>query len=193
MYPVEVFDHNGKTIVIHQDCDEWNNPRDWDNLGVMIHWHPDYLLGDMTLKDFDAELDYRRPRHEVVARYLRMVHGATVVLPLNLLDHSGLHMWAGGNSTHWSDPGGWDSGQVGWIFDTPETRKLIGTPLDLIEECLRDEVKTYDQYLTGDVYSYTIYDMHEYEQCSHCADPIDSCGGFFGYDYVMEEAKAMAA
>jgi hypothetical protein len=51
------------------------------------------------------------------------------------------------------------------------------------------EVKTYDQYLTGEVYGYSIEptDKNKSIECD------DSCWGFYGYDHeksgLMEYAK----
>ena len=47
---------------------------------------------------------------------------------------------------------------------------------------MEQEVKTYDQYLTGDVWGYIIED--------DSGEVLDSCWGFFGHDYCEEEAKA---
>lgn len=123
--------------------------------------------------------------------------GATVVIGLYLYDHSGISMKA---STLYRDgqrvDGGnpftcqWDSGMVGVMFDTPERRGVMGTPLELIEECLHGEVREYDDYLTGDVYYYSI------------KGPLcdDACYGFYpdhskqwreALDYVRREAEAV--
>lgn len=102
--------------------------------------------------------------------------GATVVLGLYLYDHSGITMSAstlykkgekqeGGNPFHCR----WDSGMVGIMYDTPEGRKMCGTPDDLIEECLHGEVKTYDDYLTGQVFWLEV----EGPLCN------ETCGGYF--------------
>ena len=54
---------------------------------------------------------------------------------------------------------------------------------------IKDEVKTYDDYLKGEVYSYEISTQENEEQV------IESCCGFFGYEndedkwYVLQEAK----
>jgi hypothetical protein len=45
---------------------------------------------------------------------------------------------------------------------------------DKVIKCLEQEVETYDQYLTGDVYGFVVYDEDGQE--------VDSCWGFFGDD-----------
>lgn len=47
---------------------------------------------------------------------------------------------------------------------------------------LEGEVKEYDQYLSGDVYGYVVKDKFT-------DDVLDSCWGFYGYDYCEQEAK----
>jgi hypothetical protein len=98
------------------------------------------------------------------------------VLPLYLLDHSGLSISTGGFACPW------DSGQVGWIYMSKETaaKERISDPL----ACLRAEVAEYDQYLTGDVWGYRIADADGHE--------LDSCWGFYGSDHCKEQATESA-
>tara|TARA_Y100000310_G_C20699211_1_gene828120 strand:+ start:5378 stop:6172 length:795 start_codon:yes stop_codon:yes gene_type:complete len=45
---VERIEHQGETVVIYQEEDaEHCDPRQWDNLGIMVCFHPDYILGDV--------------------------------------------------------------------------------------------------------------------------------------------------
>ena len=48
-------------------------------------------------------------------------------------------------------------------------------------EYIRGEVKTFDQYIRGDVYCYEIMDGND--------KFIDSCCGFYGEEYAISEAK----
>jgi hypothetical protein len=96
-------------------------------------------------------------------------------------------MYVGGGA-HRHDPGGWDSGQVGVIFDTAETRKQCGlenaTERD-IENALREEVRIYDEYLRGQVYSFIVIDAD--------GEHVDSCSGFLGgLEYVRSVANEAA-
>lgn len=180
MEPFETFEHHGVKVELHYD-DEPHSSREWSNVGEMVCWHRRYDLGDRQPDSQEIEaLD--RGGFRLLERYLKMVKRATVVLPLGLLDHSGLTMWVGGGHAL-SDPGGWDSGTVGFIYDTPEGREECGTPLDRIEEVLKDEVKVYDMELTGQVYGFVAAPDDE---------DTDSCWGFYGLEDVTEEAKASA-
>lgn len=172
----------GYTIRIEPD-DDPESPREWDNLGTIAHWHRRYDLGERKAEDTEIGA-FKRGGLPLLTRYLRRYCGATVVLPISLLDHSGLHIWVG-SSSHWSDPGGWDSGVVGFIYDSPEGRDRCGTAPADIERVLQGEIEEFDQCLRGDVYGYII----ETPDGEH----VDSYWGFYGLDYCLSEAKEVAA
>lgn len=121
MEAFEVFEHAGFRVELHYDEDggEYANPREGDQLGTMVCWHPDYVLGDEQIVG-DADRGnrgaFRRDKHgaavtvfqseggrddfssmELVERYLRVARRAIVTLPLYLYDHSGITMTAGSN------------------------------------------------------------------------------------------------
>ena len=185
MEPFDTFEHEGIKVELHYDWDP-GDPREWQRLGEMVCWHRRYNLGDRQ-PDSQEEEALNRGGFKLLDRYLRIAKGATQVIPLGLIDHSGISMYAGGGS-HWSDAAGWDSGTVGFIFDTPQLREECGTPPDLVEKGLREEIEVYDEYLTGQVYGYV---------AAPDEDDQDSCWGFFGCSrddsYLREEAKASAA
>ena len=199
-------EYNGYTITMRQDTDgdDHADPRQADNLGVMLCQHRDYTLGDeshakyLSNKDsfadakraFDyyADREYDRGGLRAFVLYLKTYLGATVVLPLGLIDHSGISMYVGGGA-HPMDPGGWDSGTVGFIFDTAASREMtgctpeIGFDAEAVTKTLRAEVKEYDKYLTGDVWGHEITDPD--------GDDVEdaSCWGILGYDDAVELAK----
>ena len=185
-YKVEEFIHEGVPVTIYQDDDPGDTPRDWCNVGEMVCWHRRYELGDRQPEGVEVDA-LERGGMRLLARYLTLFGGATVVIPLGLYDHSGISMYAGGGA-HWSDAAGWDSGTVGFIYDTPESRQETGcdTP-ELIEQALRQEVETYDQYLRGDVYGYVAGNPDSGAESHH-----DSLWGMYGLDYCIEEAKQAA-
>lgn len=150
------------------------NPReDWDNLGTMVCFHSRYNLGDVQASKEHEPKDY----------YSLKKRKDVVILPLFLYDHSGITM----NTTGFSCQ--WDSGQIGFIYVTHEQiRKEYG--VKRVTQQLREKVKgyldgeviTYDQYLTGDVYSFEVVKKETCNLgCEH-EEFEDSCGGFFGYD-----------
>lgn len=187
-------------VVADESNDGHADPRDGINVGVMMaNGHRRYTLGDephlkhcsVEVRDAYnlAERAMSEARNLVqLMRYLRIFVGATVVLPLGLIDHSGISMYVGAGA-HVMDPGGWDSGLVGVIFDIPATLAETGCPPERVEEALRAEVKAYDQYLTGDVWGYVV---ERVDTCSHGdvhADTVDSCWGFLGDEGAIEEGR----
>ena len=159
------------------------NPREWDNAGTMICWHDRYRLGDSDSRKLPLVFD---SPSEFKAWWKTNSKGG-VILPLYLYDHSGLTIST--DNGHYPFTDRWDSGQIGYIYAIKETiikewgktGKLTRTNKTKALRHLQDEVKTYDQYLTGDVYGYTITDPQ--------GDIIDSCWGFYGFDYAKQEAQ----
>lgn len=146
------------------------NPREWDNIGVMVAFHGRYSLGDeghgINHKDYNGW-------DEMEADIIRKNPGA-IVIPLYLYDHGGITM----NTTGFSCP--WDSGQVGFIFASAEkirecfmVKRITKKVRERVITSLVNEVNTYAQYLRGEVYQYRI-EGGEYDG--------DSVGGFYGSD-----------
>ncbi len=153
-----------------------SSPREWDNLGTMICFHRRYSLGDKhDFRDSDAATEFLDSNRKKIA----------ILLPLYLYDHSGITMNTTGFSCRW------DSGQVGVIYITKEKirkeynmKRVSKQRLAKVKEYLIGEVKTYDQYLTGDVYGYKITEVETDEE-------IDSCWGYFGQDHCLTEAESI--
>jgi hypothetical protein len=185
---------HGIVVKIHPD-DSPDSPREWSNLGRMYWWHPDYTLGGDEDEEFDQS---DHASMEDAARYLFTERKATCVLPLFLLDHSGISIRTGPRiSKEFSTPrdldsrdrfigdaAGWDTTMVGFIYTTAELQEEIGTSDEHVEEALRGEIRALDQRFTGDVYGYVVED----EDGEH----LDSCWGFYGMDDVRSEGKSAA-
>lgn len=206
-------------IVPEQET-EHANPRDADNVGLLVMPHPRYCLGDDSVtrnrssigSPWTAEHDaavhaMRELPANLFARWARIFLGATVVLPVAMMDHSGLSCWVGAGPSAF-DSGGWDSGQVGWIFDTAASREALGyteTPtVESMTEYLTGEVAAYNAYLTGSVVAYVVEHAETWRKDSDPEDEriewehVDSCGGFLIIEHardledVREQARAEA-
>lgn len=170
-------------VKIVQD-DDGQNPREWeDHYGLMACSHRRYTLGDVQIQSDDYS------SWDEVEQHLIKKCGAVVILPLWLYDHSGISISTRSfiGRAHHAE---WDSGQVGFIYATRESidrmmgwKKLTKTRLTAIEGYLQGEVETYDQYLRGDVYGYTVEVNGE---------EISSCWGFFGEEHAKDEAISIA-
>ena len=177
MQAIETIKKGDLTLKLYQDEDA-QSPRENDNLGTIVYWHRRYTLGEEDgQKVYGSPNDFLKHGKE---------HGL-IMLPVALLDHSGLRMWIGSKASV-CDPGGWDSGQVGWIYVTPEKvreeyscKRITKGVRETVLKNLQYEIEAMDQFLSGDVYGFVIED----KQGEH----VDSCWGFFGLDYAISEAK----
>lgn len=155
-----------KVLKIVRD-EEGCNPREWDNLGRMYCWHRNYKLGDEPYNLWTG----KNPQE-----VLDELPKGSIVLPLYLMDHSGISMSTGAFSCPW------DSGQVGYIVATPEkireaymVKRITKTIRERATECLKQEVKTYDDYIRGNCWGFVV----EY---ADNGEHVDSCFGFLGDD-----------
>ena len=149
------------------------SPREFDNLGTMVCFHRRYNLGDETeLKSSDFS------SWEELENYLYKEEDALIAIPVFMYDHSGL--WI--NTTGFSCP--WDSGQVGYIYISKEKvrreyscKRITKKLKNMIREILCSEVDLYNDYLSGNVYGFTLTNKEN-------AEEIDSSCGFYGTDYI---------
>lgn len=172
-------------LTIEYDDGQGMNPREtFDNLGIMTCFHSRYNMGDehrysdprdcleRLLLDFedlsDDSLD--RLTNEDILRRLSKYY---VIYPIYMYEHSGRAM----SLKPFGDR--WDSGQVGWYYQSKETlRKELGVKYiakkakETIKRIFESEVKTYIQWAEGEIYYYLIEDED--------GNPIDDCGGFIG-------------
>lgn len=162
-------------LEVYQDEDAQNPRTEFDNVGKMICFHNRYGLGDKH--DFRTPADFE-------SWYKGHKRNIAVILPLYLLEHSGLTMSTGS----FGDP--WDSGQVGYIYVTKaQVRKEWKGDIEAAKKYLIAEVKTYDQYLTGEVYGYTLKSKAVCPTCGRENEDNteDSCWGFYGYENLKED------
>lgn len=169
-------------LIVDQD-DFPQDPRELGDIGTMLCWHREYRLGD--------EHDYASPRdflEEMVEPYIAedteledmsdneilsiLRENDFIILPIFLLDHSGLSI----SVFDFGDR--WDSGQVGWIYVSPERiKKEYGAVNKITKELvlkeLKAEIEIYDNFLRGNVWDFTLYD-------TNIGEMIDSIGGFIG-------------
>ena len=152
------------------------SPRCWDNVGTMICFNRRYNLGDKHSYDSQDYGSWDEMEKDIIEN--ENVH---TILPLYLFDHSGISI-----ST---SPFGcqWDSGQIGFIFVSKHKIVKEGIEDKYVEECLKNEVKTYDKYLRGDVYGFEVVKVtkcnfgHEHEE------HIESSWGYYDENECMEE------
>ena len=166
--------NNGKTLEVTQD-EYPNNPRHDDNLSTMICFHGRYSLGDKhTYKHQDysgwAEMEKAIIKNEKPA----------IILPLYLYDHSGITI----STTPFSCK--WDSGQIGFVFISKDkvkndygVKRVTKKEIEKVTKVLLAELETYDLYMRGEVYGYTLINEN--------GEIEDSCFGYYGVESILDE------
>ena len=174
---VESHEFSGRTVQIVVD-DYPSNPMENDTISQIIHWHRRYDLGEDAPEDLDGI--------EGVREWIEKEKNGTHIKPLFIYDHSGITVWIGDNEPFINSAHrGWDTGQVGFVFTTPEQIELMGTPEERVDAVIAAEVKDFDQYLRGEGYGYEILDGD--------GEVEESCYGFYDLGDVVSDAKAVAA
>jgi hypothetical protein len=170
---IEVITHKGYQINVFYDQSP-ESPREWDNLGTMLCLHRNYKLGE----------DHHYRTSDDIMAFIKTQK--CIWLPIYMYDHSGITI----NTTGFSCP--WDSGQLGIIYVTDErirkewNCKRISKQRRLqVKAQLIGEVETYDKYLRGEIYGYTITSENDNDWIG------DSCWGFYDQEDMVKEAKSI--
>ena len=156
-------------------------------------------LVDLRMDDERETHDYKGVNPKEVLDYIEddlssvecqtILYDALAALPLWIYEHSGITISCGDRNYPYNDQ--FDSGHLGWAYCTRKALSDIGLELDgdtWRDEALRqirNTVRTYDQYLTGDVWWYCLMESSvPFEVAEDEADweEIDSCGGYYGDD-----------
>lgn len=173
------------TIKIEHDDDPMNPRTDWDNVTTMICFHNRYNLGDKH--------DYKSDNFDGLAELKEQIESDYKVLwikPLFLYDHSGITISTQPFSCRW------DSGQVGWVFiDEKQLNLMCGKDFERDEiklsEMIDADVETYDKYITGEVYRYSIYEIETCSLGHEHKNYVEGCGGYYSEEEAESEANAV--
>ena len=182
-------------IRIVSDSDPQNPRTAWDNFGKMVCFHKRYRLGDKTDLRSDSFASWNELHDHLINEC-----GAVVVLPMFMMDHSGLSIRTTTSDFSACDPQGWDWGQIGFIYATAEAIKecfgdgAVGAELlEKVKSNLVSEVEVYDAYVSGRVYGYVVESMvldpNLGEELSDEFEEVDSCYGFYGDDIEKNGIK----
>lgn len=150
---------SGYTVRTYVDPDPLS-PREWDNVGRFAG------LNRWTFNDDEYGEPYRSARDDAGEPIL--------AIPVTVLDGPYTIVrettWHGAEGIYYAPLSKVATEQ----FDGPGG----------LRACLRGEIATLNQYLSGDVYGYVV----EGPEGEH----VDSCWGFFGADEALSEGKAAA-
>ena len=153
--------YRGRTIKIVQDEDARNPQEDGDTGLFIVANHRDFYVPEPNEKRVPNDPD------ELIQRY-KKTHW---IFPLEAYIHSGVRL-AFGQEGNFPDRR-WDVSQLGFVFAAKSEWRLSKKA----RAAAASYIETWNQYLCGDVWGYDVGD--------------DSCWGFYGYDYCLQEAKSV--
>jgi len=184
-------DHFGKMVCFHSryrlgDKHDFENPDDflYSLLTNTLGSHDTaYLFRSKVQDSFDPKAIGRGAYYKAVDdKLLETIKAKYVILPLYLLDHSGITI----STSDFRDP--WDSGQIGWVYAAKNAvlREYGGQSLTAekrakAENLMRGEVEYYCHYLRGDCMRFELYKNGKFE---------DSLWGFIGdFDQICKDIE----
>lgn len=178
------------------------NPREWSNLGTLVIGHRRYAFGDENFTtQADTECFLLRLLNELrrypdddgidLGALLERLQDVAVVLPVFMMEHSGIRLSTTTGRFRAFDHQGWDWGRVGFIYCTLERGAQefgeVDNLRDRIEDALRAEIAAMDDYVSGNVYMFWILDVYRDEDGNTLkTEWIDGCGGIHGPDALGE-------
>jgi len=168
-------EYKGYTITIEQD-DDAQSPQDCGDDGAfLVAWHRDFYV-EPPRKDLGSD-----PQRWV--DYYQKTHWQ---YPIEAYIHSGVALARAGCGNFCDRR--WDvSNPVGFIalskkeWKTRDSKRAARYVDGLIE--------TWNQYLSGDVWGYTVTKKDEDGNDLLMPDQEESCWGMYGRDYCLEDAK----
>jgi len=200
---IEEIEYKNHRIRIAQDHDPLD-PEEGDCPVYLVHFHrqfgrcPDEVpfSGEDEAQWFLNGPDKRRADYEEELAEWKDDRKGWKVFPVSAYIHSGVSLSLGHGS-------GWDVSNCGAILIKDDGEWFDGNLTDeRAEEIAEAHVKEWNQYLNGEVYGFMIdgpLETHQdlCEKCGHVQreyeerEVLDSCWGFYGLDYCIEEAKGM--
>lgn len=195
----ETIEYREHKINIYWDEHHTENPREWCNLGTLAldqnYWADeniscmDELYGNLLeheeIRPWIAQdqdycgysIDHNKAQKNLEKKY--------IVLPVYKYEHGNVCY----NTRGFSCP--WDSGINGFIYVSKDkVREEYGIKnispriVQRIKGYLKDEVETFSNAVSGEVYGYTIENSE--------GEELDSCFGFYGYDHEKSDLLPQA-
>ena len=178
-----------KTIEINKlviEYDEYSDsPREWDNLGYFItvdksHYSPDDNTNLINIVKETGDIATSQEEHiKLITKAINETDEKVLAIyPIVKYQHGNVLYKLG--TEH-----GFDCSNNGFYIVTDKTQKNIGTSPEDFEKAINNELETYNKWINGEVYCFTLYDEN--------GDVEDSCGGFYSLedikDYLSDEWK----
>ena len=163
-------------LVVVEDMHPYN-PREDDNLTKMICFSRLYTIGDIHCYRHQNQTGWAEIEKAIIKE-----ENVAIILPLYLFDHSGITI----STKPFNCP--WDSGRIGFVYITKQsiykeynTKRITKAIREKAIAVLEAEVKTYDKYISGDVWGYRITDENDSE--------VDSVWGYYDYTHAEMDGK----
>ena len=164
------------TYEITQEDDVESPRTSMDNLGTII-FSPKYKhLGDKH----NIDLHSSNIKNNIIQEYGKN----TIIIPIYAYIHSGMAL----STTPYHDE--WDSGLIGFIVASTNdikkeynAKRISKKMKEKAISILLAEVEILHQYVSGDVWTYCIYDNQ--------GEVVDSCCGFYGFNETEQYVKSL--
>jgi hypothetical protein len=173
----------GKYLIKVVQDEQPDSPDEWGNEDAFIVY--DHRQFSVTRKGFDP-----REIFEHIERTKKYFYDGYHVFPLYAYIHSGVALSVG---DHNFPDARWDVSMTGWVL-VQKTKGWTWRRAKALEVA-KAITEEWNQYLSGDVYGYKVYDMGDAEADEEDEDEgtmVDSCWGYYGEpEYCMTEAVSL--
>jgi len=182
---IETIEYKNHTIEILPDMNS-ESPREWDNLCEIHSCHTRYNLGDGEF-NYNMRNDYDENRFNNMLKEAK--RNKDIILSLYSYEHGNIALSLSNDSYPFNCR--WDSGQVGYVIIRrkkiieeflPSKKRLTLKVRERAMGCAKGEIRTYNQYLCGDTYGYSVKNEDS---------EVDSCWGYYGIEDAITEAKSV--
>lgn len=153
----EIIYKNEKYVLRKQYSDYNESPRDDNNLSIMLFKHNDYNL---PWENNDIS-KYAQTIGEL--KQLAINEGAIedTIFIVEAYIHNGIKLNAYKNLNKNCC---WDTSIIGIMYTTKDKIKEVGTPIHKINDVMLEELSMFNQYLEGEIYTYSLYENKKYKK-----------------------------
>jgi len=196
-----IYTKKNQRLTIDYDTDS-ESPREWSNLGYFItcdnkYNSPDDLeplvevikkAGDKAISQIDhIKMIKNRFNNETVLEEI------IAIFPIVKFEHGNVNYSLG--SKH-----GFDYSNNGFYIITDKTQKELGVKPKDFKKVIKQELKMYNKYVNGEVYSFTLEEKQPDNICKTCQhnsggkyEQIDAVCNFYSvndiFDHIGENEK----
>ena len=169
-----------KTCLDIQYDEGCESPRSWSNLGYFItvdsrHNSPDkHEQLEQFVKDTGEEATSQEEHIRMIKEDYEWENSEEKIIaiyPIVKYEHGGVAYSLG--TSH-----GFDYSNNGFYIVTTESQKETGVLEKDFEKCIKQELKSYNQYVNGEMLMFILYDKN--------GEVVDSCGGFYDIEDMRE-------